>query len=311
MAESERLEMNLIIDIIRNKLLALNFIFKKPPIIIGGMAMEYYGMRKSGADIDLVICDADYQKLAQMHPEKRKDIYGDFGVVIESFEIWRSIALLDYDFFNKDAIDFGVVKMISIDRLLFSRVSAMDVPKYLDDLKKIKEYYYKNCRNQAFLHEAETHISSYEKNKGETTMTDQEKFEGFKQNLIDENEQTYGKEIRAKYGDTIVDESNATVKGLTKEQYDKGEQLRFEMEEALKAAFETGDPAGELAQKACDLHKQWLCIYNPKYSKEYHVGLGEMYVADERFRANYDKLAPGCTEFLRDAINIYCVEVKY
>jgi len=31
-----------------------------------------------------------------------------------------------------------------------------------------------------------------------------------------------------------------------------------------------------------------------------------MYIADERFRANYDKLAPGCTEFLRDAIDVYC-----
>lgn len=40
--------------------------------------------------------------------------------------------------------------------------------------------------------------------------------------------------------------------------------------------------------------------------KEYHKGLGEFYVADERFRANYDKLASGCTEFLRDAINVYC-----
>jgi len=142
--------------------------------------------------------------------------------------------------------------------------------------------------------------------KGETTMTDQEKFEGFKQKLIDENEEKYGKEVRAKYGDQAVDESNAKVKGLTKEQYDEGERLRLDIEEALKAAFETGDPAGEPAQKACDLHKQWLCLYYPKYSKEYHIGLGEMYVADDRFRANYDKLGTGCTEFLRDAINVYC-----
>ncbi|MCL1798148.1 MAG: TipAS antibiotic-recognition domain-containing protein [Eggerthellaceae bacterium] len=139
-------------------------------------------------------------------------------------------------------------------------------------------------------------------------MTGQEGFEDFKQKLVDENEQKYGKEARAKYGDAAVDESNARVRGLTKEQYDKGEQLRIGVEEALQAAFEAGDPAGELAQRACDLHRQWLCVYNPEYSKEYHRGLGEMYVADERFRANYDKLAPGCTEFFRDAINIFCRE---
>ena len=142
--------------------------------------------------------------------------------------------------------------------------------------------------------------------KGEITMTDQEKFEGFKQSLIDENEKIYGKEARARYGAAAVDESNEQLKSVTKEQYEAGERLRLELEQTLKAAFDTGNPAGELAQKACDLHRQWLCVYYPKYSKAYHMGLGELYVADERFKANYDKLAIGCTAFLRDAINIYC-----
>jgi len=74
----------------------------------------------------------------------------------------------------------------------------------------------------------------------------------------------------------------------------------------LKLAFETGNPAGDLAQAACDFHRQWLCVLNPDYSKEYHKGLGEMYASDERFRANYEKIAPGCAEFFRDAINEYC-----
>ena len=142
--------------------------------------------------------------------------------------------------------------------------------------------------------------------KGETTMTDNEKFEGFKQSLIDENELKHGAEIRGKYGDSTVDASNAKLKGLTQEQYDEGERLRFAYEETLKAAYATADPAGELAQTTCDLHKQWLCVFNPNYSREYHMGLGEMYVADERFKAYYEKIIPGCTEFLRDAINIYC-----
>ena len=137
-------------------------------------------------------------------------------------------------------------------------------------------------------------------------MTDNDKYEGFKQSLIDENEKKYGSEIRAKYGDKEVDASNAMLKGLTQEQYDEGERLRLAYEGKLKDALETGNPAGDMAQAACDLHRQWLCVYYPAYGKEYHKGLGEMYVADERFKANYDKIAPGCAEFLRDAINIYC-----
>lgn len=140
----------------------------------------------------------------------------------------------------------------------------------------------------------------------EVNMSDKGNFEGFKQTLIDENEQKYGSEIRAKFGDVAVDNANAKIKGMTQEQYDEGTQLHIEFEETLKAAFGSGDPAGELAQKACDLHRQWLSVFYPNYNSEYHMGLGEMYVADERFKANYEKLAVGCAEFLRDAINIYC-----
>ncbi|MCL1846814.1 MAG: TipAS antibiotic-recognition domain-containing protein [Coriobacteriia bacterium] len=139
-------------------------------------------------------------------------------------------------------------------------------------------------------------------------MASQKGFEDRKQDLIDENERRYGEEARARYGDMAVEKANTHVRGMTGEQYAESERLGRELEETLKAAFATGNPAGELAQKACELHKQWLCLFYPDYNREYHRGLGEMYVADERFRANYDKIAPGCTEFLRDAINIYCNE---
>lgn len=142
--------------------------------------------------------------------------------------------------------------------------------------------------------------------KGEKTMSDKEKFEGFKQKLIDENEQQYGSEIRKKYGDVEVDASNARLKDITEEQYAEARQLAAKVNETLGHAFQSGDPASELAQKTCALHEKWLRIYYPNYSKEYHQGLGEMYVADERFAACYDKIAPGCAVFFRDAIKVYC-----
>lgn len=144
--------------------------------------------------------------------------------------------------------------------------------------------------------------------KGEAVMSDKEKFEGFKQKLVEENENNYGKEIRQKYGDKVIDASNAKVKNMTGEQYAEVEQLSKEVNETLKAAFLQGDPSSELAQKACDLHRQWLCYFWPDgmYSKEAHKGLASMYCEDERFKAYYDAITPGCAEFLRDAINIYC-----
>jgi DNA-binding transcriptional MerR regulator len=141
---------------------------------------------------------------------------------------------------------------------------------------------------------------------GEIKMKDTEKFEGFKQKLIDDNQKQYGTEIRARYGEDAVSASNQKLKGMTEEQYKEVEDLSAELNETLKAALEQGDPAGELAQKACALHKKWLCYYWPDYSKEAHAGLGQMYVDDPRFTAYYDKIAPGCAEFLRDALLVYC-----
>lgn len=146
--------------------------------------------------------------------------------------------------------------------------------------------------------------------KGEVTMSDREKFEGFKQKLIAENEEKYGGEIRQKYGDDTVNASYARLRGMSKEKMQEAQELSEAINRGLTEAFAQGDPAGELAQRVCDMHRRWLCIYWPQglYTKEAHALLAEGYVDDERFRAYYDRIAPGCAEFLRDAIRIYCAE---
>ncbi|MBB6216118.1 DNA-binding transcriptional MerR regulator [Anaerosolibacter carboniphilus] len=141
--------------------------------------------------------------------------------------------------------------------------------------------------------------------EGRIKMTDKEKFEGFKQKMIDENEKKYGEEIREKYGEDAVNKSNEKVKNMTQEEYEEVTRLAEQVMETLAEAFKTGDPASELAQKAADLHKRWLTYYWSEYSKEAHAGVAQMYVDDERFRAFYDKEQPGTAEFLRDAILIY------
>ena len=151
---------------VKEAILQSNLHFSSKPILIGGRAMEYYDIRKSGKDIDFVITDKDYQKLAEEYPEKRKDLYGDLSVTINEFEIWRSIAHLDYDFFKKDAVDEGLFLVISIDRLLWTRVCAMDVEKYRNDLKLMRDYYYKKYTNQKYHQEAMLHENSYRKMNG-------------------------------------------------------------------------------------------------------------------------------------------------
>lgn len=123
--------------------------------------------------------------------------------------------------------------------------------------------------------------------------------------MIEDNEKKYGKEVREKYGDEEVNKSNEMLLNMTEEQYKELEELGSKVIDTLKLSFETNDPSSEIAQKAADLHRQWLCYFWSSYSKEAHLNITQMYVDDERFRAYYDKDQPGLAEFLRDAVRIY------
>lgn len=146
--------------------------------------------------------------------------------------------------------------------------------------------------------------------KGRSSMTDKEKFEGFKEKMIDENERKYGKEIREKYGEDMVNQSNAKLQNMSEAELEQANHLAEKIHISLAEAMKTGDPSSEPAQKTAELHKQWLMYYWPKYSKEAHAGLGDMYIADERFKAYYDKERDGAAEFLRDSIYIYTGKKK-
>lgn len=141
--------------------------------------------------------------------------------------------------------------------------------------------------------------------EGKYIMTDLEKFEGFKEKMVDENEKNYGAEIREKYGEDVINESNKKFRNMSKKDYEDWQNLSVEIISKLKKAFETGDASNELSQEVARLHHKWLSYTWNTYSKEAHAALAEMYIADERFTSYYDKEQPGLAKFLRDSIVFY------
>lgn len=128
-----------------------------------------------------------------------------------------------------------------------------------------------------------------------------------KEQWIFENERKYGTEIRETYGEETIDASYQKIRGMTEEQIQLAQRLSETILQTLKLAFEEGNPSGELAQKACELHQEWLCLFWQEglYSKEAHLALVESYVFDERFTAFYDQVAKGCTKFFFEAMKVY------
>jgi DNA-binding transcriptional MerR regulator len=209
---------------------------------------------------------------------------------------------------------YGQDEVNRLQQILFYRelsVNLEDIKRILDapsfdEVKALKEHRENLLKKKEQLELLIVNVEkTLESKERGINMNDKEKFEGFKKKMIEDNESNYGKEIREKFGAEVVNKSNSKFKNMTREEYEQVNGLEKDLMKTLKAALETGDPAGELAQRAADMHQQWLSFYWDSYSKEAHAGLARMYVTDERFRSYYDKEQPGTAEFLRDAVLIY------
>lgn len=237
------------------------------------------------------------------------------GVSTRTLRYYDEIGLLKPARINESGYRiYGQAEVDQLQQILFykelgvelEQIKVMISDPSFDATRALKEHRKKllEKRNQLDLL-----ISSVDKTiamkEGKIKMTDKEKFEGFKQQMIQENERKYGKEVRDKYGDEKVNQSYAKLKNMSQEEHEQVTKRAQQIHETLAEAIQTGDPSSDLAQKAAELHKQWLMFYWPEYSKEAHAGLAQMYVDDERFKAYYDKDQEGVAQFLRDAIYVY------
>jgi hypothetical protein len=146
----------------------LNYTFHTKPLLIGGKAMEYYGLRPAGADIDFVITPEDYTALAQQYPDQHKDLWGDLGVCMAEFELWRTICLFDYAYLAIGALDEGDYVVIALDKLLFLKTLAMKHDeKYQRDVelivKKILDDQYAHWWSQ-LSQERQRHYTAQQQN---------------------------------------------------------------------------------------------------------------------------------------------------
>ena len=129
--------------------------FHEKPLLIGGLAMEYYGLRKAGRDIDFVLSKPDHKKLEEklrtkglLYLEGRHttgfrntpefvDLYGDKGILFHEMEIWTCILRFDYDYLSRGAIEQEYYKITSLEMLLFMKALCVDQSKYLNDVRLI------------------------------------------------------------------------------------------------------------------------------------------------------------------------------
>ena len=204
----------------------------------------------------------------------------------------KEVALLQQILFYKErGFDLHTIKEI-IYRKDFDLSSALE--EHLVSLEEEKK------KIDSMINSVKLSIKSL---KGEYNMSDKDKFEVFKKNLIDKNERTYGKEIREKYGDDSIDESNRKMLNISEEDY----QMFKELEENIltlvkKCVKENLDLDSKEAKELANMHQKWIKMTWNKYSVEAHKSLAMMYTMDERFKEYYDRNIEGCADYLSMAI---------
>lgn len=152
----------------------------------------------------------------------------------------------------------------------------------------------KASRFQTLLQSVDAAIDSLERG---TSMDPQKMFEGF-------DPSKYEEEAKERWGNTpeFAESKRRTAK-YTKEDWDRYRAESAALVNELAKLFDAGVPAtSDQAMDVAEKHRESITRWFYPCSYEIHRGLGEMYVNDERFAANYEQLRKGLATYFRDAI---------
>ncbi len=143
---------------------------------------------------------------------------------------------------------------------------------------------------------------------GKIKMDSKDLFKGFDYDSVKEDQKNYEDEVKERWGDTDAYKESAdrTAK------YSQGDwenimstQSEYLLE--LASLFKEGVSADDSRVQIIVNNNRFLIDkYFYSCSKEMFAQLGEMYVADERFKSFYDQIADGLAEYYREAIRFYC-----
>ncbi|MCF2679671.1 MerR family transcriptional regulator [Faecalicatena contorta] len=236
------------------------------------------------------------------------------GVSARTLRYYEEIGLLEplytsdagYRYYGKEEVEL-------LQQILFYRERGFELKqirdiiyrKDFDVLQALQEHLLelgrRKDRMELLIHTVEQTILQM---KGECEMADAEKFKGFKEQIVRENEEKYGEEIRERYGDETVDDSNKKMMHMSENEWNEFKTLEEEIKTRLKDGVREGiKPESAEAKEIALLHKKWISMTWKEYNAQAHKGVASMYLCDERFKKYYDDEVEGCAELLVEAIN--------
>jgi len=234
------------------------------------------------------------------------------GTTSRTLRHYGSIGLLEpsrvgnngYRFYDEESL-------VRLQRILLLRDLGLSLPAIAEVLENQKDQAGALRAHLAWLRQEQDRLarqaraveSTIQHLEGDGQLMAHDMFDGF-------DHTQYKDEVEARWGAKAYADSDAWWRGLGAEgQKEWKERLAGLMEDWRAAAASGASPESDTAQTLAARHADWLRAIpgTPGYpeapAKEYMLGLAEMYVADERFGANYG--GPDGAAFVRDALRAY------
>lgn len=229
------------------------------------------------------------------------------GLTSKTLRYWEAVGLLEP---QRDENDYRLYSDTDIARIFYiMSLREFDLPlerikavlsEGLNEKEALSQHLKRLNEQMSRLEKLVEHLS-LKLDKGEYHMNEKD-FELLKSKQLKENEEKYGSEIRQKWGDERVEQSYKKYAQADQEKIKHWQESHAQVVQMLEKAYEMQDE--DLADQAILLHKEILELFWPEetISPEAHINLGQMYVADERFRANYNQKHEQLPEYFLQAI---------
>ncbi|WP_067574396.1 MerR family transcriptional regulator [Nocardia acidivorans] len=204
---------------------------------------------------------------------------------------------------------YGQQSLIRLQRILLLRELGLGLPAIAEVLAGEKDTaaalrthleLLKQEQDRIERQIASVHTTLRKTEAGEPLMAD-EVFDGF-----DNSE--YRDEVIERWGKDAWESGDRWWRSMT----DAEQKAHVQAHTDIAADYGRAHAAGLAVDSAqvqaiVQRHYDWVTIgwQGRRPNAEYFTNLGEMYVADPRFAANYDRHGAGTTEFVRDAMAAY------
>jgi len=135
-------------------------------------------------------------------------------------------------------------------------------------------------------------------------LKDEDLYKGLSKAEIEDLKQEVDDKARSgEWDPQLVTQSRRRLGKMSKSAWDEigkaGDEINAELAEFMHL-----EPGSDAVQSLIHRHHTWIENFYD-CSKSVYMGLAEMYISDERFKAHYDSVKPGLAEFLSAGMKLF------